>query len=71
MYVKGWTLRTIKVAEATVMPSHLHHGQPIPAECAMVEVTTIREGRGFEDHDYPDQYEVIEKLVDAKGTFIL
>jgi hypothetical protein len=37
----------------------------------MVEVTTIREGRGFEDHDYPDQSEVIEKLVDAKGTFIL
>ncbi len=37
----------------------------------MVEVTTIREGREFEDHDYPDQSEVIEKLVDAKGTFIL
>jgi hypothetical protein len=37
----------------------------------VVEVTTIREGREFEDLDYPDEDEGIEKLVDAKGTFIL
>jgi hypothetical protein len=48
MYVKGRTSRTIKVAEATVMPSHILHGRPVPIECAVVEVTTIREGREFE-----------------------
>jgi hypothetical protein len=68
MYVKGRTLRTIKVAEATVMPSRIHHGRPILAECAVVDMTMIREGREF---DYPDEEEGIEKLVDAKGTFIL
>jgi hypothetical protein len=68
MYVKGRTLRTIKVAEATVMPSCIHHGRPILAECAVVDMTMIREGREF---DYPDEEEGIEKLVDAKGTFIL
>jgi hypothetical protein len=54
-----------------MMPSCILHGQPILAECAVVEVTTIREGREFEDLDYPDEDEGIEKLVDAKGTFIL
>jgi hypothetical protein len=62
---------TIEVAEATVMPSRILHGRPIPAECAVVEVTTIREGHEFEDLEYPDEDEGIEKLVDAKGTFIL
>jgi hypothetical protein len=71
MYVKGRTSRTIKVAEATMMPSRKLHGQPIPTECEAVEVTMIREGREFEDLDYPDEDEGIEKLVDAKGTFIL
>jgi hypothetical protein len=71
MYVKGRTSRTIKVAEATVMSSRILHGQPIPAECAVVEVTTIREGHEFEDLDYPNEDEGIEKLVVAKGTFIL
>jgi hypothetical protein len=71
MYVKGRTSGTIKVAEATVMPSRILQGRPIPTECAMVEVTTIREGCEFEDFDYPDEYEGIEKLVDAKWTFIL
>jgi hypothetical protein len=71
MYVKGRTSRTIKVAEATVMPSRILHGRPVPAECAVVEVTTIREVCEFEDLDYPDEDEEIEKLVDAKGTFIL
>jgi hypothetical protein len=42
MYVKGRTSMTIKVAEATMMPSRIFHGRPIPAECAVVEVTTIR-----------------------------
>jgi hypothetical protein len=62
---------TIKVVEATMMPSRIFHGRPIPAECAVVEVTTIREGREFEELYYPDEDEGIEKLVDAKGTFIL
>jgi hypothetical protein len=71
MYVKGRTSRTIEVVEATMMPSHIHHGWSIPAECAVVEVTTIREGHEFDDLDYPDEDEGIEKLVDAKGIFIL
>jgi hypothetical protein len=71
MYVKCWTPRTIKVAEATVMPTRIIHGWPVPVECAVVEVTTIREGCEFEDLDYPDEDEGIEKLVDAKGAFIL
>jgi hypothetical protein len=70
MYVKGRTSRIVEVAEDTVMPSHIHHGRPILAECAVVEVTTIREGCEFEDLDYPDEDEGIEKLGDAKGTFI-
>jgi hypothetical protein len=37
----------------------------------VVQVTTIREGREFEDVDYPSEDEGIKKLVDAKGTFIL
>jgi hypothetical protein len=37
----------------------------------VVEVTTIREGHEFEDLDYPNEDEGIEKLVVAKGTFIL
>jgi hypothetical protein len=71
MYVKGRTSRTIKVAKATMMLSRIHHGRPVPAECVVVKVTTFREGREFEDLDYPDEDEGIEKLVDAKGTFIL
>jgi hypothetical protein len=71
MYVKGRTSRTIKIVEATVMPSRIHHGRPIPIECAVIDVTMIREGHEFEDLDYPDEDEGIEKLVDAKGTFIL
>jgi hypothetical protein len=71
MYVKGRTSRTIEIAEGTMMPSRIHHGRPVPAECAVVEVTTIREGHEFEDLDYPDEDEGIEKLVDAKRTFIL
>jgi hypothetical protein len=34
-------------------------------------VTTIREGHKFEDLDYLDEEEEIEKLFDAKGAFIL
>jgi hypothetical protein len=36
----------------------------------IVEVTTIREGHEFKDLNYPNKEEGIEKLVDAKGTFI-
>jgi hypothetical protein len=51
MYVKGRTSRIIEVAEATVMPSRILHGRLIPAECAVVEVTMIREGHEFKDLD--------------------
>jgi hypothetical protein len=71
MYVKGRTSRTIEVAEAIVMSSHILHGRPVPVECAVVEVTTIREGCEFEDLDYPNEEKGIEKPVNAKGTFIL
>jgi hypothetical protein len=37
----------------------------------VIEVTTIREVLEFEDRDYPDEDEGIEKLVDVTGTFIL
>jgi hypothetical protein len=42
MHVKGRTSRTIEVVEATVMPSHILHGRPVPVECAVVKVTMIR-----------------------------
>jgi hypothetical protein len=71
MYIKGRTSRTIEIVEATVMPSRIHHGRPIPTECAVIDMTMIREGHEFEDLDYPDEDEGIEKLVDAKWTFIL
>jgi hypothetical protein len=71
VFFKGRISRTIEVAEATMMPSRILHGQHVPEECAVVEVTTIREGRDFEDLHYPDVDEGSEKLVDAKGTFIL
>jgi hypothetical protein len=34
-------------------------------------VITIREGHEYEDLDYPDEEEGIEKVKDAKGNFIL
>jgi hypothetical protein len=71
LYVNGRTLRTIEVANTIVMATHIMHGQPIQSECAMVEVTTIREGHEFEDLDYPDKEKGIEKLKCAKGKFIL
>jgi hypothetical protein len=71
MYVKGRTSMTIEGAEATMMPSHILHGRPIPTKCVVVEVTTIREGLEFEELDYPDEEEGIEKLVDARVTSIL
>jgi hypothetical protein len=71
LYVKGRTLRTIKVADTIVMTTRIMHGRPIQPECVVVKVTTIREGREFEDLDYPDEEEGIEKLKDAKGNFNL
>jgi hypothetical protein len=53
------------------MSSHIMHGRPIPSECAVVEMTTIREGCEFEDLDNPNEEEGIEKLKDAKENFIL
>jgi hypothetical protein len=71
LYVNGMMLRIIEVADAIVMATHIMHGRPILSECTVVEVTTIREGHEFEDLDYPDEEEGIEKLKDAKGNFIL
>jgi hypothetical protein len=71
LYVKGRMLRTIKVVDAIMMATRIMHGQPIPSVCVVVKVTMIREGCEFEDLDYPDEEEVIEKLKDAKGNFIL
>jgi hypothetical protein len=71
LYVKGRTLRTIEGADAIVMATHIMHGWSVPSECAVIEVTTIREGHEFEDLDYPDEKEGMKKLKDAKGNFIL
>jgi hypothetical protein len=71
LYVKGRTLRPIKVADAIVMTTRIMHSRPIPSECVVVEVTAIREGCEFKDLDYPDEEEGIDKLKDAKGNFIL
>jgi hypothetical protein len=67
MYVKGRTSRIIKVAEATMMPSRILHGWPIPTECAVVEVTTIREGRESENLDYLDEDGGIKNWLMLKG----
>jgi hypothetical protein len=69
--VKGRMLRTIKVVDAIMMATRIMHGWPVLSDCVVVEVTTIREGHDFEDLDYPDEEEGIEKLKDAKGNFIL
>jgi hypothetical protein len=71
LYVKGKMLRTIEVADAIVMATHIMHGRPIPSECVVVKVIIIREGHKFKDLDYLDEEEGIEKLKDAKGNFIL
>jgi hypothetical protein len=47
LYVKGRMLRTIEVANTIVMATHIMHGRPISSECAVVEVTMIREGHVF------------------------
>jgi hypothetical protein len=70
LYVKGRTFRTFEVADAIMMATCIMHGRPVLLECAVVEVTTIREGREFEDLDYLDEEEGIEKLKDAKVNFI-
>jgi hypothetical protein len=54
-----------------MMPSRILYGRLVPAECAVVKVTMIREGREFEDLDYPYEGEGIDKPVDAKASFIL
>jgi hypothetical protein len=53
------------------MATCIMHYRSVPSECAMVEVTMIREGREFEDLGYPDKEEGIEKLKGTKGNFIL
>jgi predicted metal-binding protein len=47
LYVKGRMLRTIEVADTIMVATCIMHGQPIPSECAVIEVTMIREGRMF------------------------
>jgi hypothetical protein len=47
------------------------HGRPVPLECAVIKVTMIREGCEFDDLDYPNEKEGIEKLKDAKWNFII
>jgi hypothetical protein len=71
LYVKGRTLRTIEVTDAIVLPGRIFRSRLVPSECVVVEVTTIRDGPEFEDLDYPNKKEGIEKLKDAKGNFIL
>jgi hypothetical protein len=71
LYVKGRMLRTIEVVDAIVMATRIMHSRPVPSECVLVEVTTIRKGHEFENLDYLDEEEGIEKLKDAKGNFIL
>jgi hypothetical protein len=51
-----------------VLPGRIFHSQSDPSECVVVEVTTIREAHEFEDIDYPNEEEGIEKLKDAKGN---
>jgi hypothetical protein len=48
LYVKGRTLRTIEVADGIAMATLIMHGRLGQSECAVVEVTTIREGHEFE-----------------------
>jgi hypothetical protein len=64
-------LRTIEDADAILMPTRVMHGWPIPSECSVVEVTMIKEGREFEDLDYPNKEEAIKNMKYAKGNFIL
>jgi uncharacterized radical SAM superfamily protein len=52
------------------MATRIMLGRPIPSECVVVEVIMIREGHEFEDIDYPDEEEGIEKMKDAKENFI-
>jgi hypothetical protein len=54
-----------------MMATRIIHGWPVSSECAMVEVTTSREGCEFEDLDYAEKEEGIENLKDDKGNFIL
>jgi hypothetical protein len=62
LYVKDRILRTIEVADAIVMATRIMHDQPVPSECTMVEVTTIRKCHKFEDLDYLDKEKEIENL---------
>jgi hypothetical protein len=71
LYVKGRMLRTIEGADTIVMATCIMHGLPVPSECVVIKVTTIREGCEFEDLDYPDKEEGMKMLKDAKRNFIL
>jgi hypothetical protein len=64
-------LRTIEVANAIVMATRITHARLVPSEYAMIKVATIKEGHEFEDPNYLDEEEGIEKLKDAKQNFIL
>jgi hypothetical protein len=70
LYDKGKTLRIIEVANVIVMTTRIMHDRLVPSECEVLEVTTTRECHEFEDLDYSNKEEGIEKLKDTKGNFI-
>jgi hypothetical protein len=62
LYVKGRMLRTIEGADTIVMATCIMHGLPVPSECVVIKVTTIREGCEFEDLDSPNKKEGVKML---------
>jgi hypothetical protein len=70
-YVKDKMIRTIEVANAIVMATRIMHARFVPSEYAMIKVSTIKDGHEFEDPNYLDEEEGIEKMKDAKQNFIL
>jgi hypothetical protein len=60
LYVKGRMPRTIEVANAIVMATRIMHGRSVPSECAVVKVTTIKEGCELEGLNYRDEQVGIE-----------
>jgi hypothetical protein len=66
----GQLLLPLRVMPST-RPQQQMHGWSIPSKCAVVETTMIREGHEFEDLNYPNEEEGIEKQKDAKGNFII
>jgi hypothetical protein len=51
--------------------TRIMHGRLVLSECVVVELTTTREGHEFEDPNYLEEEEGIEKLNDVEGNLIL